>query len=501
MREMIIDRLKKIYNDGITSFYVPGHKHGRLIKDYLCGVKLENIDFTEIDGTDNLHHAKDLIANAQNFASDYYGSESSYFLVNGTTTGILSAISAVGMYGDKILTTRDCHKSVYNAMTINDYHAVYADIDFDYEFDLSIGPNYQDYSKKLLSNKDVKAVVLTYPTYNGICYDIKKFIDLAHIYKIPVIIDEAHGAHFKMSDLLPESSLDYGADIVVQSTHKMLPAFTQSSMLHYKSILLEKESLENYLRIYQSSSPSYMLLASIDIAVDISEKHGSILVDDYTQKLKKFYSTIDFYYFKNVNYIIAKKHNVIVDPFKINIALSENNIDLNELESFLRASESIQCEYSNRKVSLFVASIATIEIDLENLNRGLKNFRDMRLNENISKSDFDEVNLEDNIKSKISIDSENNNIENLKIDYNGEYKKTLYMALKSKKQLIGLEDSIGRISASMITPYPPGIPYILPGEVITKSKVDMLKEFIKSSVELEGIKKNGEKNVINVILE
>ena len=318
---MIVDRLKKIYREGITSFYVPGHKHGRLIDEYLDGVKLENLDFTEIDGTDNLHHAEDIIADAQNFASEFYGSDSSYFLVNGTTTGVLSAISSIASRGDMILTTRDCHKSVYNAMTINDYESIYVDINYDYEFDLSIGPNYDDYLSKIVANKDIKAVVLTYPTYNGICYDIKSFIDLAHRYNIAVIIDEAHGAHFKISDILPVSSLDYGADIVIQSTHKMLPSFTQSSILHYKSSLLSKESLEDYLRMYQSSSPSYMLMASIDIAVDISKKHGNKLVNEYIEHLKKMHLEIDFDYYKNVNHIIAKKHGVIVDPFKINIAL------------------------------------------------------------------------------------------------------------------------------------------------------------------------------------
>lgn len=478
MREMIVDRLKKIYEDGITSFYVPGHKHGRLIDEYLSDVKLENIDFTEIDGTDNLHSANEIIADAQNFARDYYGSFKSYFLVNGTTTGILSALSSIGKHGDKILTTRDCHKSVYNAMTINDYHAVYVDITYDYEFDLSLGPNYEDYHKKLLSNKDVKSVILTYPTYNGICYDIKKFIDLAHLYKIPVIIDEAHGGHFKMSELLPISSLDYGADIVIQSTHKMLTAFTQSSILHYKTDLLDKESLESYLKIYQSSSPSYLLLASIDIAIDIASKHGSNLVNEYTKKLKNFYNNVDFSYYINVNHKLGIKHNLIVDPFKINIAIDKNNINLNDLETFLRLEENVQCEYSNRKVSLFISSIATRTSDLETLNKGLDKFKDM--------------------KSKDEIGG---NLDDLIVDYSGEYKNTLYEALKSKKETIEIEKSIGRVSSAMITPYPPGIPYILPGEVITMEKMNMLNEFMRCSIELEGVMKSDKKNVINVILE
>lgn len=485
MRELIVDRLKKIYKEGITSFYVPGHKHGRLIEKYLDGVKLENLDFTEIDGTDNLHHAEGIILDAQNFASKYYESDSSYFLVNGSTTGILSAISSIGEHGDKILTTRDCHKSVYNAMAINNYDAVYVDINYDYEFDLSLGPSYDDYCNKLLANTDIKAVVLTYPTYNGICYDVKKFVEFAHNHSITVIVDEAHGAHFKMSDLLPMSALDGGADIVIQSTHKMLTSLTQSSILHYKSKLASREALETYLKMYQSSSPSYLLMASIDIAIDISVNQGFELVGNYIENLKKLYSEIDFNYFKNVNYLIEEKHNLIVDPFKINIGISNEKINLSELESFSRLSNNLQCEYSNRKVSLFISSIASSVEDFDQLLSSLNKFSEREYSDNA---------LGDH-------KSYNYSIEELKIDYGGEYRTSIYKALKSKKEKIQLLDAIGRVSSDMLTPYPPGIPYILPGELITKEKLDMLNYFIELSIEIEGIENLEEIYLINVILE
>ncbi len=362
-------------------------------------------------------------------------------------------------------------------MAINDYEGRYVDINYDNEFDLSIGPRYSDYSRKLLENKDAKAVVLTYPTYNGICYDIGKFIELAHKHNIIVIVDEAHK--------LAKSALDLGADIVIQSSHKMIPSFTQSSIIHFKSRLIEKRSLEKYLKIYQSSSPSYLLMASIDMAIDIIESEGRSLLDNYLEMLDEFYDSLNLKYFKNVNEILKDRHGVFVDPFKINIGIFNEDINLNDLEEYLRKKYNLQCEYSNRRVSLFISSIATEREDMELLKDGLRDF-----GENILSK-----------KNACSIDIRKEEVYDLRLDYRGVYKKSLYEALKLDYEGLDLEDSEGRIAAEMITPYPPGIPYILPGELISKRKLDNIKDLMNSSIDFEGIIKEEKRNVINVIRE
>lgn len=479
MRELLIDRLKKIKDEGIRSYYVPGHKHGRLIDEYFKDINILEMDFTEIDGTDNLHDPEDILLSVQKNASKYYGSKQAFFLVNGTTCGILSAISSVCSFGDSVITTRDCHKSVYNGMLLNNLHGSYVDNIFDDEFQLSIGPDYEDFKRKIETNLDAKAVILTYPTYNGICYDLKKFIDLSHDYGIPVIIDEAHGAHFRLSDKLPDSAIDFGADIVVQSTHKMLPSLTQSSMLHVCSDRVSLHQLKKYLSIYQSSSPSYLLMASIDIAVDIAEKQGKNLVEKYISEYDRFISELDESVYKNVNNIIMSRYGVKVDPFKINIGMRSDE-NMKSFESILRCDFGIQCEYSNARTSLFINSIASDTEDMDSLLNALDILKD-----NYKVNHHDEVEAENDLLRDESTEAFNK-IGTLVSSF-GIYDKTIYEAFKEEWEQIKLEDSLGRVCSENITPYPPGIPYLIPGERITEGKKVTIEEMISKGIAVEGI--------------
>lgn len=490
MRELLIDRLKKIKDDGIRSYYVPGHKHGRLIDDYFKGINILEMDFTEIDGTDNLHDPEDILLDVQKNAAKYYGSKESFFLVNGTTCGILSAISTICRLGDKIITTRDCHKSVYNGMLLNNLKGEFVDNIYDDEFQISIGPDYEDYKKKIESHTDAKAVVLTYPTYNGVCYDLKKFIELAHEYDIPVLIDEAHGAHFRLSEKLPMSAVDLGADIIVQSTHKMLPALTQSSMLHLCSDRVSLSDLKKYLSIYQSSSPSYLLMASIDISVDIAQKQGDKLVEDYIKEYDRFISDLDNSVYKNGNKILSERYGVAIDPFKINLGLT-NDYNLKSLEVRLRKEFGLQCEYSNTKTSLFINSIATDHEDISEFLRVL----------DIIKGDIDKNYNYKTSKDESETDQEYrlNTHTDFKISYSGIYDKTIYEAFKGEWEIVKLEESENRICSENITPYPPGIPYMIPGERITGEKIRYIEEMILKGMGVEGVTSQNGYNLVKTL--
>lgn len=281
MNTPIIDSLRKIVDDNIISFHMPGHKKGAIYKMLGYQDILENLyklDTTEIPGTDNLHSPEECIKESLKRASEVFKSDKTFYLVNGSTCGIEAAIMASVNPKEKIILNRDCHQSAINSCIIGDIDPIYVNPSINKDSNTLSGVSFDDVKRVIDSNLDSKAVFLTYPTYFGDVFDLKSICSYAHEKGMTVIIDEAHGAHLGLSEKLPETALSQGADIVIQSTHKTLPSFTQSSMIHIKGNRININKLTNMLRITESSSPSYLLMASLDIAVDIYEKNGFDLV-------------------------------------------------------------------------------------------------------------------------------------------------------------------------------------------------------------------------------
>ena len=462
---MILDELMKNNKNNLISFHVPGHKNGKIY--VLLGYKdlLESIykmDTTEIIGTDNLHSPEGIIKKSQEKASRVFKSDKTYFLVNGTTCGIQASIMSICNDNDKILVNRDCHHSVINACILGNINPVYIDYKLDNDYFILEGVLEEDVIKSIDENLDAKALVLTYPTYYGATYDLEKICEYAHKKNMVVIVDEAHGAHLGLSEKLPKTALEQGADIVIQSTHKTLPSFTQSSMLHIKGGKVDSSKISEILRIIETSSPSYLLMSSLEIATEIYEKYGRDLMDKLLENIDNFIKDIS----KND---FVKVYNKF-DKTKIFISLKKLGITGYELEKILRKN-NIQVELSNYYGVLLICTISNYYDDFESIKNAINN---------------------------IITDKKDKYFEELRtINYPKIIPKKILNpreAFYKNKKSVKIYDSIGQISGEYIIPYPPGVSILSPGEIITKEIIDYilyLKEMNISGISdtsLENIK-------------
>ena len=468
MNTPIIDSLRKIVDDNIISFHMPGHKKGAIYK--MLGYQdilenLDKLDTTEIPGTDNLHSPEECIKESLKRASEVFKSDKTFYLVNGSTCGIEAAIMASVNPKEKIILNRDCHQSAINSCIIGDIDPIYVNPSINKDSNTLSGVSFDDVKRVIDSNLDAKAVFLTYPTYFGDVFDLKSICSYAHEKGMTVIIDEAHGAHLGLSEKLPETALSQGADIVIQSTHKTLPSFTQSSMIHIKGNRININKLTNMLRITESSSPSYLLMASLDIAVDIYEKNGFDLMDKLLSNINEFKS--ELYKLKNIKVDESK------DYTKIFLNTKKLGITGHELENILRENYNIQVELSNYYGVLLIATIGNTKDEFLKLKDVLFEIDKIYKKEYHLKSVSYPIKLPKKILSP---------------------REAFYMDKKNVK----IENSIGKISGEYIIPYPPGVSLVSPGEEITKEVIEYIIECKSKGMNVNGVK-DSELRFIQVI--
>lgn len=279
-------------------FHMPGHK--RHMKPWKLGNPYDT-DITEIEGFDNLHDAEGILLEEEHRAAGWYGTEESLFSVNGSTTCLLAAVSAAVSRNGKILMARNCHKAVYHAVYLRGLEAVYLQPPVDkYQINLGIRPvdvekalqedkaglRPEDVESALRADHGIEAVLITSPTYEGIVSDVKAIAEIAHRYGRPLIVDEAHGAHFGMHPYFPQSAVKLGADVVIQSLHKTLPSMTQTAILHRCSDRISSKLLNRFMRIYQSSSPSYILMGSITSCLHTIWENKEKVFEPYVEMLR-----------------------------------------------------------------------------------------------------------------------------------------------------------------------------------------------------------------------
>ena len=458
MKNYIVDKLEQLRDEDIISFHVPGHKMGKIFDKLGYSEILEKIytlDTTEIEGTDNLHNAKEVIKQSQERAARVFNSDKTIYLVNGSTCGIQAAIMSTCPPKSKIIVNRDCHQSVINSCILGDITPVYIDSEICRETNILKGVNYSKAKEIIDNNLDAKAIILTYPTYYGETYNLRDICNYAHDKDMIVIVDEAHGAHLELSDRLPKSAINLGADIVIQSTHKTLPSFTQSSMVHIKGNRVDYNKLLSILRIIESSSPSYLFMSSLELAVDIYEKHGKELMKNLLNNIDKFKdkfkSNHDIYIYNDM------------DKTKIFISLKNIGMTGYELDEILRSEYKIQCELSNHYGSLLICTIGNEEEDFICLETALKDI----LNKYKNKGAIDDTDY------PVSIP---------------KMKLTPREAFYKEKKRVKLKDSIGKISGEYIIPYPPGISLISPGEIISEEIITYIHQGLKDGMIISGIK-------------
>ena len=276
----ILAKLEDYSKAGYVPMHMPGGKRNT---EY---ASTSEFDITEIDGFDNMHNAEGIIKNASDRAARLYRADKTLMLVNGSTAGILSAVCGATKRKGKIIVARNCHVSVYNALIIAQLEPVYVIPEVDESTGIYRGLTLEQVRKCVESNRDAQAVIITSPTYEGVVSEVREIASYLHEKGIPLIVDEAHGAHFEFSEEFPESAVKAGADIVINSIHKTLPALTQTALLHISGNYVDYDKVERFWNIYQTTSPSYILMASIDRCMRIIEEQGDYIFKNYISKLK-----------------------------------------------------------------------------------------------------------------------------------------------------------------------------------------------------------------------
>ena len=282
--EKLYKKLERYGQSDYYPFHMPGHKRN---PDSVRGDFPFERDITEIEGFDNLHHPEDILLEAQQNVSKLYGTKESYYSVNGSTAALLAAVSAAVPRKGQILVARNCHKAVYHAMYLRELKPTYIYPQMDMKWWINGGIFPDKVERCLAENPEIKAVLITSPTYDGVVSDVKAIAEITHKYEIPLIVDEAHGAHFHFSNYFPTSAVELGADLVIQSFHKTLPAMTQTAILHNCSDRVDGRLIRRFMGIYQTSSPSYILMASIDACIDTMTAEGHEMFREFTKMLER----------------------------------------------------------------------------------------------------------------------------------------------------------------------------------------------------------------------
>ena len=277
--ELLINRLAAYARSDMYPFHMPGHKRRTGPEDSFMNSCVDSftnpfaVDITEIEGFDNLHHPEGILKDSMKWAADVYGADQTYYMINGSTGGILAAVCGSVPRGGRILVSRNCHKSVYHGICLNQLKTSYVYPQEIEGLGIQGGITAEDVDRMLNRYMDTQAVLIVCPTYDGIVSDIEAIACFVHRAGLPLIVDEAHGAHFRYDAMFPVSALDLGADVVIQSVHKTLPSLTQTALLHIKcnrpdgGCYADRERIDRYIHMVQSSSPSYVLMASIENSI------------------------------------------------------------------------------------------------------------------------------------------------------------------------------------------------------------------------------------------
>lgn len=438
MSKPLTNKFNELLRQSPISLHVPGHKNMTI-------GQLEQLDFkmdmTEITGLDDLHQPEDVILKSMEGISKHPDYEA-YYLVNGTTSGILSVIQGFSTQNGKYTMVRNAHKSVFHALELTCQNALLLEMDISLKTNQYLGPNLSKLPDEM---QDTKLAIFTYPNYYGECFDISYTIMKLKEVGVPVLIDEAHGAHFGLEGF-PSSSLNTGADYVVQSYHKSLPSLTMSSILFIHKNAPQRQNVIKYLTYFQSSSPSYLLMTSLELAHDFYKKYDSAL---FFEKRYELINTL-----KQIGLEVIE----VDDPLKLNI--SGNGYTGFELQKLFEM-EKIYIELADNNQILLVLPLWHEEdmYPFELLLERLKN-----------------INFE---KRKPNNKTEIEYLTEKGVYYSGEIDKI---------RNININKSVNKILATHIVPYPPGIPLMFKGEKITENMVKLMNYWQDSNLRVEGIK-------------
>ena len=491
----LLERLTEYAGSDAYPFHMPGHKR-REIPDGIPGGFPDpyGIDITEIDGFDNLHHAEGILKDAMDEAAAIYGTDRSWYLVNGSTCGILSAVFATTENGGKILTARNCHKAVYHAICLNRLEAEYLYPEEITEFGINGGIRAEDVRKAL--EKDamrcagnsgnvrgkitkIQAVLITSPTYEGVVSDIRAIADAAHEYGIPLIVDEAHGAHLEYADQchsFPKSALEYGADIVIQSLHKTLPCFTQTAILHVKGKFVDQDRVSRYLSMFQTSSPSYLFMAGMERCIRYMDGDGRNEMVRYEKRLERFMERMEgLQVLEVLDREICGKYRTVAgwDPSKIVVStMRAEDFHGEELAETLRRKYHLEMEMTAPEYVIAMTSLMDTEEGFERLGTALLEIDGaLRRRTESGRKEKAASETPEGLESKLS---------------HPVRRMLICEAMDADTERTAFQDTVGKVSAEFVYLYPPGIPIIAPGEVFTDAIVEKIMAYKAAGLLVQG---------------
>lgn len=450
----ILSAVQKLVQKTHTAFYAPGHKQGQGINDNirdLLGTRVFQADLPELPELDNLFAPDGVIEEAQQLAATTFGTAKTWFLVNGSTCGIMAAILATCGEEDKVILPRNIHQSAIAGLILSGARPIFVNPEYDATEGLAYNVTPETIQRVLAENPDAKAVMMLHPTYQGVCSDLKAIAEITHQYDIPLLVDEAHGAHFAFHHDLPPSAMSVGADLTVQSTHKVLSAMTQASMLHIQGNRVCDRRISKALQLVQSTSPSNLLLASLDAARQQMATKGQELMNQTITLAREAREKLVA--IPNLSVFQPKispgcQH---FDSTRLTINVSRLGITGFEVDEILHNQLGVTCELPLLQHLTFIVSLGNTEKDIQHLIQGCHTL-------------FQRFNpLYPNPLTPYTVNSSPS-----------KSILTPRQAYFAPTETIPISQASDRLCGELICPYPPGIPLLMPGEIITIEAIEYL---------------------------
>ena len=449
-------------------FHIPGHKKGfgmdKEFKSFI-GQNALSIDLINIAPLDDLHHPHGVIKEAQELAAKAFGADYTFFSVQGTSGAIMTMVLSVVGPNEKIIVPRNVHKSILSAIIFAGATPIFIHPEMDHNIGIAHGITTKSVQRALEEHPDAKGVLVINPTYFGIAANLKEIVDLVHQYNIPVLVDEAHGVHIHFHDELPLSAMQAGADMAATSVHKLGGSLTQSSILNVKKGLINPQHVQSVISMLTTTSTSYILLASLDAARRNLAINGRELLDytiELAQYLRNNVNAIDGLYCLGED-ILGSEATFDYDPTKILISVKDLGYTGYEVEKWLRNNYNIEVELSDLYNILAIVTPGDTYQDVDTLIKALKH-----------------LTTEQNNTGKVTHAAKVQlpNIPSLALSPRD--------AFYADKEVIPLDQSVGYVIAEFVMVYPPGIPILLPGEVITQDNIDYIKQNLEAGLPVQG---------------
>lgn len=486
--ELLINRLAAYARSDMYPFHMPGHKRRTGPEDSFMNSCVDSftnpfaVDITEIEGFDNLHHPEGILKDSMKWAADVYGADQTYYMINGSTGGILAAVCGSVPRGGRILVSRNCHKSVYHGICLNQLKTSYVYPQEIEGLGIQGGITAEDVDRMLNRYMDTQAVLIVCPTYDGIVSDIEAIARIVHRAGLPLIVDEAHGAHFRYDAMFPVSALDLGADVVIQSVHKTLPSLTQTALLHIKcnrpdgGCYADRERIDRYIHMVQSSSPSYVLMASIENSIYQMEQTDTAPYGKQLHKLRRRLGQMRHLRLADTG-LIGQAGIRDLDISKIVVSTRGTCLYPAEdgltgftgaqLDDILRREYHLEMEMCGADYVTAITTVMDSGEGLERLGDALT-----RIDSQLTDAGYKPDGRSGNQKSVYSMRCDT--------------AMSMGEAMEEKMASVGLEDSAGCISGEFVYIYPPGIPIVAPGEWISRPILEVILEYRDKGLPVQG---------------